>query len=203
MPDIFPDIQGQPPASVQIDRPLASTSPGLTFTTRIATPSTFTVDSTAVAEIGISRPLDVLEQFGAPLVLDIYLAYLTFECPPMPNFGGTGQIFPWIGVVAGSDGQSPVLRKTATHIQWTLNGIDWIDLVPLDDIRGPTGAAAYVYTQTTASSSWVINHNLGRHPSVEVFDSLMQEIDAEVTHPSVNQTVVALNPATAGQAHLI
>jgi hypothetical protein len=72
---------------------------------------------------------------------------------------------------------------------------------PLGSTGG--GLAAYVHTQSTPATTWTINHNLGRYPSVELFNSGMQEIDAEITHPSVNQTVVTLNPATAGLARLI
>lgn len=69
--------------------------------------------------------------------------------------------------------------------------------------QGPTGGAAFVYTQTVPATTWTINHNLGYRPSVELIDSGSQEIDGEVAHPSVNQTVVTLNPASAGAARLI
>jgi hypothetical protein len=202
MPDIFPDIEGQAAVSIQISRPLASTDPGLTFTIRDAAPSIFSVDSQGLAEIGVSKPLDKLEELSSPYVQDIYLAYLTFECPPMPSFGGTGQIFPWTGVVGGDDGQSPVLRKTATHIQWSLNQIDWINLLPLEDIRGPAGAEAYVYNQNTPASNWTINHNLGYYPSVEVINTAGQEVDCGVQHVSTNQVILSFSPAMAGQARL-
>jgi hypothetical protein len=68
---------------------------------------------------------------------------------------------------------------------------------------GTGGLAAYTHTQSTPATTWTINHNLGYRPSVELFNSGMQEIDAEIAHPSVNQTVVTLNPATAGLARLI
>ena len=68
--------------------------------------------------------------------------------------------------------------------------------------QGPAGSGGYVFTQTTPSTTWTINHNLGFRPSVELLDTGSQEIDGEVAHPSVNQTVVTLNPATAGLARL-
>jgi len=75
-------------------------------------------------------------------------------------------------------------------------------------IPGPPGApgaagAAYVFQQATPATTWTINHNLGYRPSVELLDSGSQEIDGEVSHPTVNQTVVTLSPATAGLARLI
>lgn len=69
--------------------------------------------------------------------------------------------------------------------------------------QGPSGAAAFVYQQTAPATTWTINHNLGYKPSVELLDSGSQEIDGDVSHPSDNQTVVTLNPASAGLARLI
>ena len=68
--------------------------------------------------------------------------------------------------------------------------------------QGPAGSGAYIHTQSTVSTTWTINHNMGFRPSVELLDSGSQEIDGEVSHPSVNQTVVTLNPASAGLARL-
>lgn len=67
---------------------------------------------------------------------------------------------------------------------------------------GGGGTSAYTFTQSTPSTTWTINHNLGFRPSVELLDTGSQEIDGQIAHPSVNQTVVTLNPATAGLARL-
>lgn len=67
--------------------------------------------------------------------------------------------------------------------------------------QGPAGVA-YLHTQSTPSTTWTINHNLGFRPSVELLDTGSQEIDGQIAHPSVNQTIVTLNPATAGLARL-
>lgn len=67
--------------------------------------------------------------------------------------------------------------------------------------QGPAGAS-YVHTQATPANTWTINHNLGYRPAVELLDSGSQEIDGEVAHPSLQQTIVTLNPATAGIARL-
>jgi hypothetical protein len=66
---------------------------------------------------------------------------------------------------------------------------------------GPSGAG-YTHTQSAVSSTWTINHNLGYRPSVEILDTGNQEIEGSVSHPTVNQTVVTLTPATAGTARL-
>jgi hypothetical protein len=66
---------------------------------------------------------------------------------------------------------------------------------------GPAGAG-YDFIQTSSSSSWTINHNLGFKPGVDVYDSGSQQIQAEVSHPSTNQTVILLTAPTAGFARL-
>ena len=71
--------------------------------------------------------------------------------------------------------------------------------------QGPKGDAgtAFEYVQAAPATTWTINHNLGFRPSVELLDAGSQEIDGEVAHPTINQTVVTLNPASAGLARLI
>jgi len=64
-------------------------------------------------------------------------------------------------------------------------------------------ARPFVYTQTTPSGQWTVNHNFGYRPTVQVFDSGSQKIDAEVSHPSVNTTILTLNPPTTGFTRLI
>ena len=71
--------------------------------------------------------------------------------------------------------------------------------------QGPAGAAAqgYIHTQSSTSATWTINHNLGYYPIVEIFDSGRQEIDADVSHPSANQTIIMFTASITGFARLI
>jgi len=74
------------------------------------------------------------------------------------------------------------------------DGSKWVD--------GTDEGAGYVFTQSTPASTWTINHNLGHVPSVEVFDSGSQEIEADVTHPTVNRTVIVFSVPLSGFARL-
>lgn len=67
--------------------------------------------------------------------------------------------------------------------------------------QGPAGAG-YLHQQTSASTTWTVNHNLGFRPAVELFDSGSQEIEGDVAHPSINQAIITVNPSTAGSARL-
>lgn len=74
------------------------------------------------------------------------------------------------------------------------DGTQWVD--------GTDEGAGYVFTQSITASTWTINHNLGHVPSVEVFDSGSQEIEADVSHPSVNTTIILFTVPTTGFARL-
>jgi hypothetical protein len=59
------------------------------------------------------------------------------------------------------------------------------------------------YTQSTPSSTWTINHNFGFEPQVQIFNSGSQLVNANITHLSVNQTVVQFTVPTSGFARLM
>lgn len=68
--------------------------------------------------------------------------------------------------------------------------------------QGPAGASAagYLHNQSSASSVWTINHNLGFKPGVTLYTVGGAEFEAEVTHTSDNQCVVSLAALSAGYA---
>lgn len=52
--------------------------------------------------------------------------------------------------VDGTDGANPEFQKSATHIQWRLEGdLTWLDLVPLADLKGDTGASIEMQVSAT------------------------------------------------------
>lgn len=95
----------------------------------------------------------------------------------------------------GLDDLSDVALATPTAGEvLKYDGTQWVD--------GADSGAAYVFTQSTPASTWTINHNLGYVPSVELFDSGSQEIEADVSHPSVNTAVIVFAVPVAGFARL-
>lgn len=58
----------------------------------------------------------------------------------------------------------------------------------------------FEHVQLVAATPWIINHNLGFRPNVELRNSGNEVIDGEIVHTSVNQTVCYFNFATAGSA---
>lgn len=65
---------------------------------------------------------------------------------------------------------------------------------------GAGGSGGYLHTQTPPALQWNVNHNLGRKPVVSVLTVGGVEIDAAITHVSLNQFLVDFNVPTAGQA---
>ena len=65
---------------------------------------------------------------------------------------------------------------------------------------GGGGAAPYKHTQATAASTWVINHNLGFFPTIQVFNANNVEIEGRVTQVSLNQATVSFLGNLTGYA---
>lgn len=75
--------------------------------------------------------------------------------------------------------------------------------VSSEGIQGPPGASGgflFVHTQSSASATWTINHNLGSFPSVELMTLGGVEMDGAIQHTSPNQTVITFNTPQTGIA---
>lgn len=59
---------------------------------------------------------------------------------------------------------------------------------------------SYQHNQTTPATTWTINHNLGRYPSIELLSVGLVKFEADISHTSLNQAIVNLAIATAGIA---
>lgn len=67
---------------------------------------------------------------------------------------------------------------------------------------GGSGDLHYTHGQITPASTWVVSHNLGKHPSVTVVDSAGEECEGEVLYPSPDQCVLIFSAAFSGRAFL-
>jgi hypothetical protein len=67
---------------------------------------------------------------------------------------------------------------------------------------GPPGASTsrYPHSQAVASDVWVVAHNLGYWPQVQIFSVGGREMVAEVLHVSNNVTNIYFDEPTAGVA---
>lgn len=69
-------------------------------------------------------------------------------------------------------------------------------------ISGGAGQT-YNHTQLQAASVWTINHNLGRVPITQAFNSASQPIMGQIVNTSVNQCVIQFNLPVSGFAKMI
>lgn len=69
-------------------------------------------------------------------------------------------------------------------------------------IQGPPGppGSYYFHVQSTPSSAWVVDHNLGRPVHVTVFVPAGVEADTDVVHNTVNQVAITFATPQTGTA---
>lgn len=60
--------------------------------------------------------------------------------------------------------------------------------------------APYTHTQSSASSTWTINHNFGVKPLVAIINSGGNEVEAQLVHTSNNQVIAYFSTPVAGIA---
>lgn len=66
---------------------------------------------------------------------------------------------------------------------------------------GGTGVdKSYVHSQGVATATWIVDHNLGKHPSVTVVDSAGTTVVGSVVHNSSNRLTISFNAAFSGTA---
>jgi hypothetical protein len=114
-------------------------------------------------------------------------------------------------VGAGTQGVQGTLGTGIQGTQGTagLQGISGAALDNTDDLtEGTTNKyftvtrVSYEYTQGSASSSWVVNHNLGFKPNVTVVDSAGNIVEGEIAYTNSNSLTVSFQSAFSGYAYL-
>lgn len=63
-------------------------------------------------------------------------------------------------------------------------------------------AQNFTFVQSTPVTTWTVNHNLSKYPSVSVFDNNNILIEGCVEYVSIDQVVITFNQAIAGTATL-
>lgn len=73
-----------------------------------------------------------------------------------------------------------------------------------EGIQGPPGASGgvYLHEQASASDLWVMNHNLGHRPIIELFTIGGLGMDGSIVHINNNQAQVLFSSPIAGYATL-
>jgi len=100
------------------------------------------------------------------------------------------------------------MTENVVIVQDTPNVVIVEPIVPIISISspGPQGNAAqvfYVHNQSTSSSVWTINHNLGAYPTAVVIDSAGTQCEGTFSYPTINQMVITFTAAFSGVAYIV
>lgn len=80
------------------------------------------------------------------------------------------------------------------------------EIVVTDTRMGPPGGpggpgGSYVHTQIVAAYNWIVNHNLGVRPIVEVRGNTGDVVSALITHLSYDTTMIQFTTPFVGTAY--
>jgi hypothetical protein len=99
-------------------------------------------------------------------------------------------------------------QKTVQSIDVTQNGnvytitLTFLDGTTISDTFTAVNDKNYVHDQQVASSTWIINHNLGKFASVGIVDTAGDEVEGEVRHNSNNQITITFSAPVSGKAYI-
>ena len=65
-----------------------------------------------------------------------------------------------------------------------------------------TGDLSFTYVQGVASTTWNIEHNLGKFPSITVIDTANTVVTGEYTYNDINNVTLTFSAGFAGKAYL-
>ncbi len=73
--------------------------------------------------------------------------------------------------------------------------------VVTEPVASSTSDKNYVFTQTSPSDTWTVNHNLDKRCSVQVVGDDFKEVVADITWVNNNTVTVEFNTATTGYVY--
>jgi len=88
------------------------------------------------------------------------------------------------------------------HVEADVTDLDKYTQAEVDALIASATDINYVHVETPASASWVINHALGKNPSVTVIDGSGNTVVGAITYTDVNNLTLDFNTAFAGTAYL-
>jgi hypothetical protein len=71
------------------------------------------------------------------------------------------------------------------------------------NIRDNTGATINEYTQSTASITWTVDHNLGHNPITKVYINNIMVLPSSIVHTSIDTVVITFATPQEGVVRFI
>ena len=90
---------------------------------------------------------------------------------------------------------------TDAHLS-TLQSLESTESRPIAPASSQSTSDRFLFTANTNQAQWIIDHQLGFLPNVQVYDSSLDEIDADIQHTDQYQTVINFTGTTTGYAVL-
>lgn len=66
---------------------------------------------------------------------------------------------------------------------------------------GGSGDKSYTHTQSLAATTWTVNHNLGKFPSITIVDSAGTHVLGTIVQISLNTVTVSFSVAFSGKVY--
>lgn len=104
------------------------------------------------------------------------------------------------GTYGSTTTQSPTDGGTFTVPYLIVDGFGHVVNAGTANVKLPN--TNYVHEQSTSSATWVINHNLGKYPSITIIDSDGSEVFGEIEYVDTNNVTLTFSDAFTGKAYL-
>lgn len=98
-----------------------------------------------------------------------------------------------------------VIEVAADEVTEVVLEVNEESVIIEDAHRGPQGIpgpSGFVHQQTVPSAEWVIDHDLDKHPAVDVVDSASNVVIGEIHYNSDSRVTITFRAPFAGRAFL-
>lgn len=111
----------------------------------------------------------------------------------------TGNLSVSKALVSDSSGKVSASSITATELGY-ISGVTSGIQSQLNNIS--SSISTYTHNQSTASTTWIINHNKNSYPSVTIVDGSGSVIMGDVVYTNANTVTIAFTTTISGKAYL-
>tara|TARA_R110002051_G_scaffold109692_1_gene182406 strand:+ start:267 stop:971 length:705 start_codon:yes stop_codon:yes gene_type:complete len=153
-----------------------------------------TITSWILSDSELKSPEDISSFYSSPLVgSDV----LVTQCDDITQWA----IYEWDSVtdVPNEKLFSNIGLSYRTGLGGLINDEDYF--ISLLSYQGG-GDLNFTYVQGVASTTWNIQHNLGKFPSITVIDTANTVVTGEYTYDDINNVTLTFSAAFAGTAYL-
>ena len=104
--------------------------------------------------------------------------------------------------VFGSDDAINSASKVSGKLYFSKSGAIYLDTDNGARIRVADKAMSKIFTQTNASTTWTIKHDLGRFPTIVAIDGDGNELVGDVKYTDENNITITFSTACSGKAYM-